>query len=314
MPLEIKEISKRIDDRWVLRNVSFTAVAGRIFGIFGPEGSGRSALLRILAGSEKSNGGSVVGLDAKAPVIISAVPDVSFLNSVFGRSKLSGDGEAAAAAITAELDRASKLLLLDNAFACLDVPLKEELFGKIRNAVHERDITVIFGTGDFSEILEFCDDAAVILNGEIKQTGAPQAIYDDPGSAAIAAITGRNNLIEARRLSSSKAEIPEFQTIDGEHRLVTQKIERSGLGALNQNVILGIRPEQISISFGASFPEDNLIKASIAAIKPLGAATRVELDSNGLRLEALVTRLIGLNIGDECMLGLPPDRIRVYKN
>lgn len=42
------------------------------------------------------------------------------------------------------------------------------------------------------------------------------------------------------------------------------------MGALNQNVLLGIRPEHISISFGASSPEDNLIKATITRTQFLG--------------------------------------------
>jgi hypothetical protein len=42
--------------------------------------------------------------------------------------------------------------------------------------------------------------------------------------------------------------------------------------------------------------------------------TLVELNADGLKLEALVLRLVGLNIGDECMVGLPPDRIMTLKD
>ena len=130
----------------------------------------------------------------------------------------------------------------------------------------------------------------------------------------MASITGRNNLFQARRLTSSKADIPQFQTIDGSHKLTIQKTEKSSLGALNQNVSLGIRPDHISISFGASFPEDNLIKAKITGVKFLGPTTLVELDADGLKLDALVLRLVGLKAGDDCMLGLPPDRIAIFKD
>ena len=40
-------------------------------------------------------------------------------------------------------------------------------------------------------------------------------------------------------------------------------MEKSLLGAITNNITLAIRPEHISISFGASFPEDNLLKAEI---------------------------------------------------
>jgi ABC-type Fe3+/spermidine/putrescine transport system ATPase subunit len=153
-----------------------------------------------------------------------------------------------------------------------------------------------------------------MVNGEIKQKGAPQDIYEKPESRVVASITGRNNLFAARRLTSSKAEIPEFHTIDGGHRLFAQRIERGALGALNQNITLAIRPEQISLSFGASFPEDNLLKATVKRVRFLGPTTLIELDAGGLKLEALVLRLVGLNVGDECMVGLPPDRIQIFRD
>jgi hypothetical protein len=68
----------------------------------------------------------------------------------------------------------------------------------------------------------------------------------------------------------------------------------------------------VSISFGASFPADNLLKAVVKEAKFLGPNTLVTLDAGGLELEAMVMRLVGLRSGDECMLGLPPDRIMIF--
>ena len=68
------------------------------------------------------------------------------------------------------------------------------------------------------------------------------------------------------------------------------------------------------MSFGASFPEDNLLKAVVSRIDFLGPVTQVQLDANGLFLNALVFRLVGLDVGQECMIGLPPDRIKVLKD
>jgi ABC-type sugar transport system ATPase subunit len=96
--------------------------------------------------------------------------------------------------------------------------------------------------------------------------------------------------------------------------LFAQRIERGALGALNQNVTLAIRPEYISISFGASFPEDNLLKATVTHVRFLGPTTLITLDADGLKLEALVLRLVGLKAGDECMVGLPPDRIHIHRD
>jgi len=162
--------------------------------------------------------------------------------------------------------------------------------------------------------MTLCDRVVVLDNGEVLQIGTPAEIYLNPANSRVAYVSGRNNLIEARRLTSNKTEIPEFQTIKGEHRLFTAKTDKSKFSPINQNNILTIRPEHISISFGASFPEDNLLKAKITDVRFHGATTLVVLDAGGLILQALVLRLVGLNIGEECVVGLPPDRILVFKN
>ena len=156
--------------------------------------------------------------------------------------------------------------------------------------------------------------SALYLADEVFLTGTAAEIYETPVSRAVANISGLCNIVDARRLTSTKNETPEFQTLIGGHRLFAEKADVAKLGAINRNVGLAIRPENISISFGTSFPEDNLIKAIVTGIKYLGASTLVDLDSEGLKLTARVFRVVGLGVGDECMLGLPPDRIRILKD
>ena len=185
---------------------------------------------------------------------------------------------------------------------------------KAIRSVRDRGRAVVVASSDFADILFLCDRAAILEGTEVKQIASPQDLYENPQCRAVAIATGRCNLFPARRLSSSKAEIPEFHTIDGDHRLFAKTIDRGALGAINQNVTLGIRPEHISISFGASFPEDNLLRATITGVQFLGAYTLIELDAAGLRLQALVLRLVGLSVGDECVLGLPIDKVHIFRD
>ena len=205
-------------------------------------------------------------------------------------------------------------MLLDSPFEGAFKTDRNAIGDAINNSVSNGSSAAIFSTRDFKDAIEFADRVIVVLNSYVGQDAPPQEVYELPATLAVASVVGRNNLITARRLTSTKHDIPEFVTIDGEHRLFAQRTDKAGLGALNKNVTLAIRPEQISISFGASFPEDNLLKATVAEVKPLGPTTRVTLDCGGLKLEALVLRLVGLNIGEECMVGLPPDRIAVLSN
>lgn len=57
--LEIKDISQRYGEHWVLRGINFTFEEGRIYGIIGPNGAGKSTLLRVLTAMEKPKLGEV---------------------------------------------------------------------------------------------------------------------------------------------------------------------------------------------------------------------------------------------------------------
>lgn len=322
MALKVANLSKRYKDKWVLRDVSFDVDEGEIFGIFGAARSGKTTLLNVLLGSATSNGGSLM-IDERDVTTLG--PDARGFQSVApGRAsvwqRLIRKQEHLSATerrlkrLEDAIGSATSLVVLDDLFCGMDEATIFNATLGMRNAASSRGFAVIYASSDFDRVLELCDRIAVLIGGEIRQTGTPQEIYERPETRAVAAVTGRNNLFAARRLTSSKADVPEFLTNDGGHRLFAQRIERSALGALNQNVTLAIRPEHISISFGASFPEDNLLKATVESIQFLGPTTLVVLDAGGLKLKSLVLRVVGLNVGDECMVGLPPDRIQIFKD
>jgi ABC-2 type transport system ATP-binding protein len=48
--IRISNVSKKIKDNYVLRDISYTFEEGKIYGVFGRNGSGKTMLLRTLAG------------------------------------------------------------------------------------------------------------------------------------------------------------------------------------------------------------------------------------------------------------------------
>lgn len=324
MSLIINNLSKKYDQNWVIKDVSLSVERGEILGLFGVVAEGKTTIIRMLAGVEPLNSGTIFynsedltnrNCDERGFSFPKLTND-AFWKSLFKTQKSSelADGEGQVLALEHALNNASEVLLLDNQFCFMDRITREKNCEKLRAVVKEKNLAVVFATNDYNEIFQICDRVAVLHNGEIVQSGTPREVFEFPNSVVVARVTGRNNLIEARRLTSSKNDTPEFQTVVGEHRLFTDKIGKESLGAINENITLAIRPEYISISFGASFPEDNLLRAEIVGISFLGATTLIKLNANGLILEALVLRLVGLNIGDECIVGLPPDRILVLKS
>ncbi len=312
MPLRIKNLSKRYGNMWALRDIDLEVADGQVFGIFGGTASGKSTLLRCIAGTESVTNGSVdTGGES---VHLGPVRKEGGISAILGnRNPDMSKGEAHIAEIERSLENSARVLLLDDPFSSIDAAHFELLSAKIRSIAAEGRI-VIFASSDFQHIAANCERMIVLADGYAGQAGLTQAIYENPESSAVARVVGHNNLFEARRVTSTNADMPEFFTIEGGHRLVAHPTDKLKLGAINQNITLAIRPEHVSITFGASFPEDNLLKAVVTGIRFLGETTLVELDADGLKLAARVFRVVGLNIGEECMIGMPPHRILVLKD
>lgn len=320
MSLKISNLSKRIDDQWILRDVSFEAESGKIFGLVGENDLETLTVLQMINDAKISGSGKIFfngnDLTEKDAAIFPSFEEKN-LRGKFFVPKLKTDltkNEKIKVAFGTLLNTAENILLLDHPFCCLNENLRDELILNLRNAARERNLTVILATNNTDEIFAACNQVGVLKNGEIAQIGTPRELYEKPDSTWVAAALGRCNFIKAMRVSFTNQNSQEFQTLNGEHRLQTDKSEKGILGAINSPVTLAIRPEHISISFGASFPEDNLLKAKIADVRYRGASTGIMLDAGSLMLEALVLRLVGLKVGDECMVGLPPDRILILKD
>lgn len=324
MSLKLQNISKQYGDKWILRDVSLEVGSGEIVGLIGENAVGKSTILRLISGDENVNAGSILYDENEITADSAAERGFNFAQDgeqgswkdIFRSTKGEdiSDGLKKKILIEKTLEGAKKVVLLDNPFSGMNYEMRDEVYELLRKTAREKNLAMIIATNNLDSAFASCDRLAILQNGEIVQIDEPRALYEKPNSVAVARILGRNNLIAAMRITFNNQPTQEFQTLEGDHRLLTDKTEKKGLGAINSPVTLAIRPEHISISFGASFPEDNLIRAKIIDIRYLGATTLLKLDANGLILESLVLRLVGLNVGDECMVGLPPDRFLVLKD
>ena len=225
-------------------------------------------------------------------------------------SELSG-GQQQRVAIARAIAIEPALLLFDEPLSNLDVALREETRGELRELVTKLGLTAVYVTHDQEEAFALCDRISVMNEGRVLQTGEPRELYERPALIRVARFLGRNNLIAARRLTSSDDTLGKFKTIDGEHTL-TVPVERSALGPINKNSTLAIRPEHLIISTAAPPAEDeNTLRAIIREINFAGATTGVRLDANGLTLEALLLSPDGLALGDTCAVQLPSSKITV---
>jgi iron(III) transport system ATP-binding protein len=226
--------------------------------------------------------------------------------------ELSG-GQQQRVAIARAIAIEPALLLFDEPLSNLDVTLREETRGELRELVTRLGLTAVYVTHDQEEAFALCDRISVMAGGRILQTGKPRDLYEHHAQLSVGKFLGRNNLIRAMRLSSSKSEVAEFKTLDGGH-LIRLPVDDKNLMPLNQPCILAIRPEHVVLANADDKLEENSLPATVREVNFAGATSSVKLDSNGLILEALALDVGKLAVGEQRTVVLPPERIALLKN
>lgn len=352
--LSLQNISRNFGSTRAVAGVSLEVERGEFFGLLGPSGCGKTTTLRMIAGLEKPDAGSI-NFEGKEITDLpperrgfgmvfqnyALFPHLNvFENVAFGlrarhaakeqmndrvRSalelvqlpgyekraidELSG-GQQQRVAIARAIAIEPALLLFDEPLSNLDVSLREETRGELRELVTRLGLTAVYVTHDQEEAFALCDRISVMVGGKLMQTGKPRELYEQPSDIAVARFLGRNNLIRAVRLSSSKTSAGEFKTLDGDHTL-HMPVTKDDLAPMNKPVVLAIRPEHVQLSANES--AENVLRGTVREIVFAGATSTIRVDANGLFIEALVVQPDGLQVGNECAVILRPDKLRLLR-
>ncbi len=224
--------------------------------------------------------------------------------------ELSG-GQQQRVAIARAIAIEPQLLLFDEPLSNLDVALREETRGELRELVKRLNLTAVYVTHDQEEAFALCDRISVMNAGRVLQTGAPRQLYEWPETVAVARFLGRNNLIEAMRVSKMHDERGEFKTLRGGHTIFARAVADK-LAPINKPCTLAIRPEHVMLSEAAPSSENSLA-ATVREITFAGSTSTIKLDADGLMLEALALQTDGLRLGAPLTVQLPPEHITVLK-
>ncbi len=93
--IELDNVGKRFKEKWVLKNITLSFDAGKIYGLIGRNGSGKTMMMKIITGMVSPSEGTVqvegkrVGADVDIPDSIGAIievpgflPDMSAMNNL----------------------------------------------------------------------------------------------------------------------------------------------------------------------------------------------------------------------------------------
>ena len=107
-------------------------------------------------------------------------------------------GQQQRVAIARSLVVDPKVLLLDEPFSNLDQRLKEEMRSFIVDIQRKLKITTILVTHDKEDALITSKKIGVMFNGELKQYGTPEELYENPASLEVARFFGEVNKIPVK--------------------------------------------------------------------------------------------------------------------
>jgi sulfonate transport system ATP-binding protein len=200
LAVRAEHITRNFGVRTVLDGVDLTVAAGEFVALLGRSGTGKSTLLRILAGLDRSFSGSVRVSANRAVVFQDArlVPWQRVLANVTlgvrdrdaeqrGRralaevglgdhvrawpSTLSG-GEAQRVALARALVREPKLILADEPFGALDALTRLKMHALLAELYTRHHPAVVLVTHDVDEAITLADRVAVLDHGQI--------VFDEP--------------------------------------------------------------------------------------------------------------------------------------
>ncbi|MBW9171385.1 ABC transporter ATP-binding protein [Clostridium estertheticum] len=205
--IDIKNVSKKIDDKYILKNIDLHVNKGSIFGIIGENGAGKTTLIKCLTGIYRANEGSIlidgeeVFDNAKIKQKIGYVSDenqyfssfkvkellefykkayndfskerfdelnVKFKIPLNRRIRELSKGMKMRTAILLNLSIKPDILILDEPTSGLDPVIKKELMSIIVDEVASRGVTVFISSHHLDHIERICDNIAIIKNGAIK--------------------------------------------------------------------------------------------------------------------------------------------------
>ncbi len=247
--LQLDKVSKSYGETFAIRDVSLNVDPGELVCLLGPSGCGKTTLLRIIAGLETMDSGTISfrgeDLNGMAPHSrgfgfmfqdLALFPHMDVFGNVgFGlrmqgmssdRARMRVDemlelvdlgdyrnrkvhelsgGERQRVALARSLAPAPKLLMLDEPLGSLDRVLRESLQAQVRSILKEIGVTAIYVTHDNEEAFALADTIVFVNDGQVVQSGPPEALFQAPATEMVARSLGLRNIIEGTIVRASES-------------------------------------------------------------------------------------------------------------
>lgn len=201
-----------VEEFQAVKGVSFTVPKGEILGIIGKNGSGKSTMLKALAGIFSPDQGTI---DLKGHTVSLLSIGVGFQKEVTGRENIllsgmllgfseeeirakmpeiiefaelgkfidmpvktysSGMHSKLAFSITAILE--TEIMLIDEVLSVGDAKFKKKSYAKMKELISNKNRTVVIVSHSIDTLKDLCDKVMWMHDGEIKMIGEPETVLE----------------------------------------------------------------------------------------------------------------------------------------
>lgn len=215
MIIRLRNVKKEYSGRQVLNIDCLDFEEGKIYAVLGPNGSGKTTMLRIIAGIEKTDTGEIIvdnpgGICNRNLAYMPQVPyifDIKVIDNVElgikemknhrkiavealtqlgmedflyspARSLSGGEQQRVALARTIVLNRS--LYLLDEPASAADISAVRQIEEYIKSAKEKLGATIVFTTHSPSQALRVADEVLFLQEGLLIEKGSPQEVLHRP--------------------------------------------------------------------------------------------------------------------------------------
>lgn len=217
--LEVNNIVKTFGRKAVLDNISLTLEKGKVLGILGPNGNGKTTLLNLIAGLYKPTSGNIkvdgilVGYETKK--IVSYLQEKEYVNKWMtikdainfykdffedfdevkldellismkldrkSKIKTLSKGMTEKLGLTLTLSRKSKLYILDEPISGVDTITRDKIVNTIINHLDE-ETSMLITTHYVGELEKLFDEVIFIGEGKVIEKGNAEDLREKYGTS-----------------------------------------------------------------------------------------------------------------------------------
>ena len=212
--IKVEKLSKKINDKEILRNISFEINDGECVALIGPNGAGKTTLIDCLLGDKFMSSGRIViqgfaPTDPRLKQLVSVLPQenavvqslkvkelLSFFKSLYPDSlsdkeiddllrfsdkqknqlagKLSG-GQKRLFSFVLTLIGRPKILFLDEPTAAMDTSTRQH-FWEIVDRLKQNGVTIVYSSHYIEEVEHTADRILVLHKGQLIRDTTPYAM------------------------------------------------------------------------------------------------------------------------------------------